>query len=68
MFVVQLQHLVTDEICLRITDLHQSEKRNGATGGSLSTMARRSAAETKYQRRAEEILTDENCFKVVVVS
>ncbi|XP_037539186.1 SIN3 transcription regulator family member Aa [Nematolebias whitei] len=63
--VRQLQHIVSDEICVRVTDLYLSESANGATGGSLSTQATRSAAEGTYQRKAEQLMSDENCFKVM---
>lgn len=60
----QLQHIVSDELCVRVTDLYLSESANGATGGSMSTQATRSAAEGIYQRKAEQLMSDENCFKV----
>lgn len=60
----QLQHLVTDDVCSRVTDMYLSESANKATGGPLSTQASRAAAEGAYQRRAEQLMTDENCFKV----
>ncbi|XP_034005170.1 SIN3 transcription regulator family member Aa isoform X1 [Trematomus bernacchii] len=63
--VRQLQHIVSDEICVQVTDLYLSESTNSASGGTLSTQASRSSAETLYQRRAEQIRSDENCFKVM---
>lgn len=60
----QLQHIVSDEICIRVTDLYLSESTNGATGGSVSTQASRSSSEGIYQRKAEQLMSDENCFKV----
>ncbi|KAI4826057.1 hypothetical protein KUCAC02_021709 [Chaenocephalus aceratus] len=62
--VRQLQHIVSDEICVQVTDLYLSESTNSASGGTLSTQASRSSAETLYQRRAEQ-MSDENCFKVM---
>uniref|UniRef100_A0AAV2L2D7 Paired amphipathic helix protein Sin3a n=1 Tax=Knipowitschia caucasica TaxID=637954 RepID=A0AAV2L2D7_KNICA len=63
--VRQLQHIVSDEICVQVTDLYLSESLNTATGGAISTQASRGAAESLYQRRAEQIMSDENCFKVM---
>uniref|UniRef100_A0A8C1J7F4 SIN3 transcription regulator family member Ab n=2 Tax=Cyprinus carpio TaxID=7962 RepID=A0A8C1J7F4_CYPCA len=63
--VRQLQHIVSDEICVQVTDLYLSEYANKATGGSLSTQASRGSAESAYQRKAEQLMSDENCFKLL---
>ncbi len=63
-FFSQLQHIVSGEICVQMTDLYLSEFANKATGGSLSTQASRGSAESAYQRKAEQLMSDENCFKV----
>ena len=60
----QLQHLVTDDVCARVTDMYLSECANKATGGTLSTQTSRATAEGAYQRKAEQLMSDENCFKV----
>lgn len=60
----QLQHLVTDDICARVTDMYLSESASKATGGAVSTQTSRAAAEGTYQRKAEQLMSDENCFKV----
>lgn len=60
----QLQHIVSDEICIQVTDLYLSESASGANGGTASTQSSRSPAEATYQRRAEQLMSDENCFKV----
>lgn len=60
----QLQHLVTDDVCARVTDMYLSECSNKATGGTLSTQTSRATAEGAYQRKAEQLMSDENCFKV----
>lgn len=60
----QLQHIVSDEICIQVTDLYLSESTNGATGGTLSTQSSRSSTEAAYQRKAEQLMSDENCFRV----
>uniref|UniRef100_A0A6Q2WW69 Paired amphipathic helix protein Sin3a n=1 Tax=Esox lucius TaxID=8010 RepID=A0A6Q2WW69_ESOLU len=58
-------HIVSDEICVQVTDLYLSESTNGATGGPLPTQTARASTEACYQRKAEHIMSDENCFKVV---
>ncbi|XP_078805387.1 SIN3 transcription regulator family member Aa isoform X2 [Oryzias latipes] len=63
--VRQLQHIVSDEICVQVTDLYLAESANGAAGGALSTLSARSTAEGVYQRKAEQLMSDENCFKVM---
>uniref|UniRef100_A0A4W5PYV3 Paired amphipathic helix protein Sin3a n=1 Tax=Hucho hucho TaxID=62062 RepID=A0A4W5PYV3_9TELE len=63
--VRQLQHIVSDEICVQVTDLYLAEGTNGATGGPLSTQTSRASTEGCYQRKAEQIMSDENCFKLM---
>jgi hypothetical protein len=63
----QLQHLVSDEICIQVKDLFSKESKRRATGGNTATAHRRHAKELSYQRKAEQIMTDENCFKIVFV-
>ena len=65
---LQLQNLISDETSLQITELFKSEKPNDATGGPSATATVRSGVEQAYQKKAENILTNENCFKVVFVS
>ncbi|PSN32659.1 hypothetical protein C0J52_12290 [Blattella germanica] len=64
--VRQLQYLVTDESCQECMEILQQEQRRGGAGGLCSTAHQRAAAELAYQRRAEQALTDENCFKIYV--
>ncbi|XP_049574347.1 paired amphipathic helix protein Sin3a isoform X2 [Syngnathus scovelli] len=63
--VRQLQHLVTDDACVRVMDLYLSEVANKATGGSLLTQASRATAEGTYQRKSEQLMSEENCFKLM---
>ncbi|XP_045068919.1 SIN3 transcription regulator family member Aa isoform X3 [Coregonus clupeaformis] len=63
--VRQLQHIVSDEICVQVTDLYLAESTNGATGGPLPTQTSRASTEGCYQRKAEQIMSDENCFKLM---
>uniref|UniRef100_A0A674DPL2 Paired amphipathic helix protein Sin3a n=1 Tax=Salmo trutta TaxID=8032 RepID=A0A674DPL2_SALTR len=65
--VRQLQHIVSDELCVRVTDLYLSQSTNKATGGALSTQASRATAEGAYQHKAEQLMSDENCFKLMFV-
>ena len=60
----QLQHIVSDAVCVRVTDLYLSESTNKATGGAASSQPSRATAEGVYQRKAEQLMPDENCFKV----
>lgn len=60
----QLQHIVSDEICVQVTELYLSECANRSTGGPLASQSSRSGAEAAYQRKAEQLMSDENCFKV----
>lgn len=62
--VSQLQHLVTDDACSRVMDMYLNECANKGTGGTLSSQTSRAAAEGGYQRKAEQLMSDENCFKV----
>ncbi|XP_069703690.1 paired amphipathic helix protein Sin3a isoform X2 [Periplaneta americana] len=64
--VRQLQYLVSDESCQECMELLQQEQRRGGAGGLCSTAHQRNAAELAYQRRAEQALADENCFKIYV--
>lgn len=60
----QLQHMVTDDGCARILDMYLSESADKATLGTLSTQTSRASAEGIYQHKAEQLMSDENCFKV----
>ena len=64
--ILQLQHIVCDEACNQCTDLYIEESKNGATGGLCSTAHTRIQAEAGYQKRAEQLLSDENCFKLIL--
>uniref|UniRef100_A0A3B5KRR6 Histone deacetylase interacting domain-containing protein n=1 Tax=Xiphophorus couchianus TaxID=32473 RepID=A0A3B5KRR6_9TELE len=63
----QLQHLVSDEVCLQVVDLYLAERKRGAAGGNLSSQCVRAAWETSYQWKAERIMAEENCFKVIFI-
>nr|XP_023674324.1 paired amphipathic helix protein Sin3b isoform X1 [Paramormyrops kingsleyae] len=63
----QLQHLVSDEVCLQVVELYLAERKRGAAGGNLSSQCVRAAWETSYQWKAERVMADENCFKVMFI-
>uniref|UniRef100_A0A671S5N3 Paired amphipathic helix protein Sin3a n=1 Tax=Sinocyclocheilus anshuiensis TaxID=1608454 RepID=A0A671S5N3_9TELE len=63
--VRQLQHIVSEEICVQVTELYLSESSHSATGGSLLTQSSRAPVEMTYQRKAEQLMSDENCFKLM---
>ncbi|CAL8308298.1 unnamed protein product [Lota lota] len=63
----QLQHLVSDEVCLQVADLYLAERKRGAAGGNLSSQCVRSAWETSFQWKAERVMAEENCFKVMFI-
>uniref|UniRef100_A0A673HHP4 Paired amphipathic helix protein Sin3b-like n=1 Tax=Sinocyclocheilus rhinocerous TaxID=307959 RepID=A0A673HHP4_9TELE len=65
--VRQLQHLVSDEVCLQVTELYLAERKRGAAGGNLSSQCVRAAWETSYQWKAERVMSEENCFKVMFI-
>lgn len=64
----QLHTIVTDDSCNQVTELYQQEQGNLATGGSSATQHTRAVSEAAYQKRSESLLSDENCYKVVIVS
>ncbi|AWP10960.1 putative paired amphipathic helix protein Sin3b-like [Scophthalmus maximus] len=63
----QLQHLVSDEVCLQVVDLYLAERKRGAAGGNLSSQCVRAAWETSFQWKAERVMAEENCFKVMFI-
>ncbi|KAJ0056818.1 hypothetical protein NL108_018215, partial [Boleophthalmus pectinirostris] len=65
--VRQLQHLVSEDVSIRVTDLYLSESTSKATGGALCSQASRGTAEAGYQRKAEQLTAEENCFKLMFV-
>ncbi|KAH1184485.1 hypothetical protein KIL84_015101 [Mauremys mutica] len=55
------------EIYVQVTDLHLSENSNRATGGLLSSQSSWALVEATYQRKAEQLMSDENCFKLMFI-
>lgn len=66
--VRQLQHCVTERAASDCVALFTSEQKQNGTGGLCRTASKRTGAELAYQRKAEQKLQDENCFKVYIVS
>ncbi|XP_023243913.1 paired amphipathic helix protein Sin3a-like [Centruroides sculpturatus] len=64
--VRQLQHIVSDEVCIKYMELYETLVKNGQAVGSYSTLACQIAAEIAYQKKAEQIQNDENCFKIIL--
>ena len=66
--VRQLQHIVSDD-CYQTTELfiEESKSTDGvSTGGPVATQHLRATQEINYQKKAEQLLTDENCFKLMI--
>jgi len=64
--VRQLQHLVQEDSCQDCWDLYLQEKKAKGTGGPVSLAPDRYLNELTYQKKAEKLLTDENCFKILM--
>lgn len=57
-----------DEVCLRCTELFLEEHKVGAAGGPCSSASHRAHLEGSYQKKAEQALVNDTCFKLVLVS
>ena len=66
--VRQLQNCVTERTALECVELFHHEQKKGAAGGLCRNAHKTFNAEIQYQRKAEEILHEENCFKIYIVS
>lgn len=64
--VRQLQHIMCDEVCLRCTELFLEEHKVGAAGGPCSSASHRAHLEGSYQKKAEQALVNDTCFKLVL--
>ena len=49
-------------------ELYQQEQTREGTGGNSATQVLRQEEEMSYQKKAEMLLNDENCYKFIVVS
>lgn len=64
----QLQYCVTERAALDCVELFANEQRRGNTGGFCRDAYKTFDREMSYQRKAENMMNDENCFKVYIVS
>lgn len=64
--VRQLQHVVQDELCSQLLQCYMDEEKNSATGGQLLSAVKRQQQEMNYQRKVEQLIAEDNCFKVLV--
>uniref|UniRef100_A0A1A9WNV6 Paired amphipathic helix protein Sin3a n=1 Tax=Glossina brevipalpis TaxID=37001 RepID=A0A1A9WNV6_9MUSC len=62
--VRQLQNCVTERTALECVELFHQEQKHNAAGGLCRKAHLRFNAEMLYQRKAEEMLHEENCFKI----
>jgi paired amphipathic helix protein Sin3a len=49
-------------------ELYQQEQTREGAGGNSATQVLRQEEEISYQKKAELLLNDENCYKFIVVS
>lgn len=66
--VRQLQNCVTERTALECVELFHHEQKKGAAGGYCRSANKAFNTEMQYQHKAEEILHEENCFKIYIVS
>lgn len=62
----QLNAIVSEIMCVGCQELFVSEKANGATGGTCGTAIDRVTKETLYIKRAEKLLENDNCIKIIL--
>ena len=63
----QLQHLVCDDICVQVMKLFLEERKCNGAGGPTALSHQRINSEASFQRRAEQLLSEENCFRLYFV-
>lgn len=64
---MQLHNIVGEDTCVRVMELYQQEQTREGAGGNSATQALRQEEEISYQKKAEMLLNDENCYKFIVV-
>lgn len=64
--VRQLQHIVCDEIPQACMEQFTQEVKRGGAGGSVRTQHQRTALEAAYQKRIEQQLNEESCYKLFI--
>ena len=60
--------VVSDESCQDCWDLHVAEKKSNGTGGAVHDADKRYYNELMYQKKAEKVFIEENCFRLIFVS
>lgn len=53
--LLQLQHIVSKDVCWQVVDVFESSNKSV------------SLTPTEYQKKVEDMIADENCFKIVTV-
>lgn len=53
-----------DELCSQLLQCYLDEEKNNATGGQLLSAAKRQQPELNYQRKVEQLIAEDNSFKV----
>lgn len=64
--VRQLQHIVCDEVPQTCMDQYVQEYKRGGGGGPVRTQHQRTALEAAYQKRIEQMWSEESNYKVYV--
>ncbi|KAH9420995.1 Paired amphipathic helix protein Sin3a [Dermatophagoides pteronyssinus] len=64
--VRQLQHIVVDECSQQCTELYLEACKSGSAGGLCNTAQQRAEAEYSYQKNIEQIIPDDNRYKIVI--
>lgn len=59
--------MVAEEVCLSALHLYDTWKSRGGAGGLVDPTVQREPLEEEYQKSAEELLADQNCFKAIFV-
>ena len=67
---MKLQYLVQEETCITLRNHYLDEQKVNATGGKVVNMQSTNTQilELSYQKKVEQLLQDQNCFKLIMVS
>ncbi|KAH9526139.1 Paired amphipathic helix protein Sin3a [Dermatophagoides farinae] len=64
--VRQFQHIVVDDCSQQCTELYLEACKSGSAGGLCITAHQRAEAEYLYQKNIEQIIPDDNRYKIVI--
>lgn len=64
--VRQVQHCVTERTAIACTEIFYREQKKNGTGGTCSSAQRRVKQEAAYQKAVEDMIQDENCYKIYI--